>query len=373
MDCKRFRELISLWVDGLLDEQEKEYFERHAKNCEQCGIELAEFENMISLMNSMEEVQLPEGFHERLHARLEQEIESVGKSLISGSKPIKLVKLIGAVAAIFVLVFSIRILDSADLLWNKQQVKDNMEISSVGSSDKDSNLNIASISGMKEGTSTSSCQQDGIQEQAQIQEKAAAYEGKTGETQGDDKTDKNLRDGAKAGNDTTDYVIANGDVTDEATSDEKIAKNEILTDKEDEGTKNDEVKTGDVQLGAIADAGMVEKDADVDPESTQDTEKESAEKMIIQFTASQIIDMIKTDYVKVKVQDVCITPYTLKMIAVNNGIEVIRSSEDSVALEVSSIEQRKLLYQELSNIGEIEDIGEKLDSDQVTIVIVKEE
>lgn len=82
---------------------------------------------------------------------------------------------------------------------------------------------------------------------------------------------------------------------------------------------------------------------------------------------------IKSDKVKLKVQEVCVTPQTILIRALQHGIDMVDQTEDSITLKVTSIEQRKALYKELELLGEVEEVGTNFESDTVTVVIVEQE
>ncbi|MBM7582585.1 hypothetical protein JOD02_001442 [Caldicoprobacter guelmensis] len=82
---------------------------------------------------------------------------------------------------------------------------------------------------------------------------------------------------------------------------------------------------------------------------------------------------IKSDKVRLKVQEVCVTPQTVLIRALQHGIDMVDQTEDSITLKVTSIEQRKALYKELELLGEVEEVGTNFESDTVTIVIVEQE
>ncbi|MCX7748554.1 MAG: anti-sigma factor [Clostridia bacterium] len=68
--CSEINELISLYIDGLLENDLKSDFEEHLKTCEHCKEELEETLKIIEICGSMEEEELPHNFKEDLHARL---------------------------------------------------------------------------------------------------------------------------------------------------------------------------------------------------------------------------------------------------------------------------------------------------------------
>ena len=55
MSCENFRELISLYIDGMLDEEEKTNFESHLKACIDCKEEFEEIKSMIDEIHNIPE------------------------------------------------------------------------------------------------------------------------------------------------------------------------------------------------------------------------------------------------------------------------------------------------------------------------------
>ena len=67
--CDKYLELISIYLDnGIMDDELKE----HLESCAYCRDELAAMESLLSELNALEELPLPEGFHERAMERLKE-------------------------------------------------------------------------------------------------------------------------------------------------------------------------------------------------------------------------------------------------------------------------------------------------------------
>lgn len=259
MDCREFRDLMSFWIDGILDQQEHKRFVQHMNSCEDCRRELREYKDMVLLLRNIEEQALPDGFHERLHSRLAEEVGLYGQLPVKGASPVKWIRWIGAVAAIFVLLLSYKALDGMNQ-WRNGQVK------------------IERI------------EAEGLMERA-------------------------AQD--------TNFSISSAPGTSEAITD-----------------------------------------------SRQDSFQ--GEERLMKYSAEEDSKSIETNIIELRTQDVCITPFTLKMMAVNNGIEVIKSDENSVLLKITDIKQREVLYKELSRMGELKDVGDEIDLGEVTIIIIPE-
>lgn len=80
MKCIEYSELISAYVDQMLSPQEEEQLTKHLKVCQSCQEELNSLKQIKSMCNQIEEVSLPDMFHEQLMQRLKSEKQV--KSLI---------------------------------------------------------------------------------------------------------------------------------------------------------------------------------------------------------------------------------------------------------------------------------------------------
>ncbi len=87
MKCIEYSELISAYVDEMLSPQEEEKLMKHLKTCEACQEELEVLKQMQMMYRSLEEVSLPDQFHEDLIKRLKAESEV--KSEHKAKHPIK--------------------------------------------------------------------------------------------------------------------------------------------------------------------------------------------------------------------------------------------------------------------------------------------
>ena len=74
LDCKHVWENISEYIDHRLDPSVLEDIEKHLENCEVCSAVLDSTRNVLILTADNRTFELPAGFSERLHRRLETEI-----------------------------------------------------------------------------------------------------------------------------------------------------------------------------------------------------------------------------------------------------------------------------------------------------------
>lgn len=79
MKCEDYQELISPYLDDALSYDEKMQLEAHLKACPTCQETLEMMELIMGGLNEMEEAPLPEGFHERLHENLMDELAITNK------------------------------------------------------------------------------------------------------------------------------------------------------------------------------------------------------------------------------------------------------------------------------------------------------
>lgn len=83
MDCSRVVDLLSEYIDGMLDDEDKNFIEIHLKECKCCRQEYEILRNIVLNCRMQEEIDLPEDFENDLHKRLEAEKKK--RSFISSS------------------------------------------------------------------------------------------------------------------------------------------------------------------------------------------------------------------------------------------------------------------------------------------------
>ncbi len=78
IDCKHVWEHISAYIDGEVDGELRAEIDRHLETCEICSAVLDSTRNVVVLVADVRVLELPKGFSERLHARLEKVLEAAG-------------------------------------------------------------------------------------------------------------------------------------------------------------------------------------------------------------------------------------------------------------------------------------------------------
>ena len=77
LECKHVWEYISGYLDDSLAPAMREMVQRHLEHCEICSAILDSTRNILILTADERTFEIPIGFSERLHARLEREITQV--------------------------------------------------------------------------------------------------------------------------------------------------------------------------------------------------------------------------------------------------------------------------------------------------------
>jgi anti-sigma factor RsiW len=76
IDCKHVWQYISAYIDDEVDAELRARIERHLETCEICSAVLDSTRNVIVLAADDRVFELPAGFSERLHDRLDKEFLS---------------------------------------------------------------------------------------------------------------------------------------------------------------------------------------------------------------------------------------------------------------------------------------------------------
>lgn len=74
VDCKHVWQYISAYIDGDVDASLRAEIDRHLETCEVCSAVLDSTRNVVVLMADERVFELPAGFADRLHQRLDQEL-----------------------------------------------------------------------------------------------------------------------------------------------------------------------------------------------------------------------------------------------------------------------------------------------------------
>ena len=78
IDCKHVWSHISEYLDGTLPDETRDTVQKHLDHCEICSAILDSTRNVIILTADDRIFELPGGFSERLHGRIELELNAYG-------------------------------------------------------------------------------------------------------------------------------------------------------------------------------------------------------------------------------------------------------------------------------------------------------
>ncbi|QXM05731.1 DUF4349 domain-containing protein [Crassaminicella indica] len=137
MRCMEMEEMISLYIDDILDKHTKDMLDKHLKECKECRSEYENLMRQIDLCNKLPMVDLPEGFEDDLHEALlkvNEENETLDKKInvesISLKKKNKKFswKVFSSIAAVFIiLIISISTLSSMNMGKKEEIIKGSKE------------------------------------------------------------------------------------------------------------------------------------------------------------------------------------------------------------------------------------------------------
>jgi len=71
IDCKHVWQHISAYIDGDVDAQLRAEIDRHLEHCEICSAVMDSTRNVVVLIADNRIFEIPSGYSERLHRRLE--------------------------------------------------------------------------------------------------------------------------------------------------------------------------------------------------------------------------------------------------------------------------------------------------------------
>jgi predicted anti-sigma-YlaC factor YlaD len=77
IECKHVWDHISGYLDDTLDAETRALVQNHLEHCEICSAILDSTRNILILTADNRVFELPLGFSERLHARLEEEMKTI--------------------------------------------------------------------------------------------------------------------------------------------------------------------------------------------------------------------------------------------------------------------------------------------------------
>ncbi len=75
IDCQHVWDYISAYIDNDVDPELRAEIDRHLETCEICSAVLDSTRNVVILMADDRVFELPAGYSDRLHARIDRELQ----------------------------------------------------------------------------------------------------------------------------------------------------------------------------------------------------------------------------------------------------------------------------------------------------------
>lgn len=273
MNCSIIRKHTDDYLDGFISDDLKTELEAHLIECPDCKKYMQEMNHILHTMASIEDEDLPEGFSERLHLRLQEEVSIDIQSPSKKLKSVKWYRWGAGLAAAIVLLLSIKLLDQTSPQPDKAAEDDSLRFS-VKSEELTDDANASNAPEILEAPESRK---------------------------------------------------APGDVT----------AGEDLETPTDDGSEAPETSENSVMLAPFS------------------------------------LMSIQTNEIKLYIEDKSGIVEKLYIVVEQNGISIIEEIENGLIVEVIDDEQRTILYAELANLGQIEEIGVQ-DGNMVTIHIIED-
>ncbi len=108
MNCTKFLEDMSLYLDNMLSENERIEFEGHLDECEACRLQLNNLKIMLECINEIDEIELPSDFEATLHDKLIVDTTATTKK---NRFPFRLKVITSIAASIAVVVIGVTVLN----------------------------------------------------------------------------------------------------------------------------------------------------------------------------------------------------------------------------------------------------------------------
>lgn len=107
-NCVEVKELLSLYIDGELDERTSDEVKKHMRFCTECHEEMEDIKRVIQACRDFEDEELPAGFKEQLHTKLAAEAERQ-RSVAARSRKINRIIGIGSsIAALLIMAVIVK-------------------------------------------------------------------------------------------------------------------------------------------------------------------------------------------------------------------------------------------------------------------------
>jgi len=107
MNCKKWKKFINEYIDDLLSEDQRTSFESHMTKCSDCSREVHELREVVSMVKTLSQKDLPNDFEFKLRRAIET--DELRKTVLARKRIdySGIIKWAGAAAAIFLIMFGV--------------------------------------------------------------------------------------------------------------------------------------------------------------------------------------------------------------------------------------------------------------------------
>ncbi|MBW2095236.1 MAG: DUF2275 domain-containing protein [Deltaproteobacteria bacterium] len=132
MECLEIKRHLSEYIDGVLDADKAAQVEKHLESCADCREELSALERVIQTLGSMEVMEAPEDFMERVHQRIERRsrLSRVWRSLFIPFRlkiPIQVASVVTACVLVFLIFHHMRTAEEVATLVQEPAIQPTAE------------------------------------------------------------------------------------------------------------------------------------------------------------------------------------------------------------------------------------------------------
>jgi hypothetical protein len=107
-NCTAIKELLSLYIEGELDNRTAGEVKKHLRCCSSCYREMEDIKRLMEACRQCEDEELPDGFQEQLHKKLTAESEKQKESRMRAVKVNKYIGIGSSIAAVLIMAVIIR-------------------------------------------------------------------------------------------------------------------------------------------------------------------------------------------------------------------------------------------------------------------------
>lgn len=113
MVCKEARELLSEYIDNVLEEKKKNGLQQHLASCRNCAQELESLRKYVKQMSSLSQLKAPDDFLRRVHERIERhsEFQRIMRKLFVPAKIKIPLEFVGVLATVIIVVVVARLIE----------------------------------------------------------------------------------------------------------------------------------------------------------------------------------------------------------------------------------------------------------------------